>query len=299
MQEIQAHYPGFNRSIKTLQRWYGKYRDQNESQIQPLSIGRKINPDLIIRIRDYMLEPTQKARSYRTTASTFQIPLSTARLYITKHIGFHRKVRPRIPHHLTIEHRKLRVYYSRVMMKILEVSRDIDYKNIITGDESYFLYNYQPNWTYILPGDSPKPRVKTELPYEKLLLTIFLWGGGMCLLYDLPKGTTMTSGRFINKVMEPIHQWWKEQAELLEEDLDQIECVTKAAITAAKQEVERIAMVDLSGWDEHTMSPYHKLAFVKNLESLAIDNIHLEEPGESSTDYIPLNTVYVGYKATN
>ena len=289
LREIQNRYPGFNRSIKTLQRWYRQFRDRNENEVPSLSKGRKINEDLSKRIKAYILEPTGKVQSYRTTATKFQIPLSTARLYIKHHIGFQRKVRPPIPHHLTIEHRKIRIYYCRVMMKILEISRDIGYKKIITGDESYFMYDYEPKWMYILPGSSPTARVKADLPSEKLLLTIFLWGGGMCLLYDLPKGTTMTSGRFISTVMQPIHHWWKGQAAILAEDLDKIDCITKAAIAAAKQEVERIAGVDLSGWDEQTMSPYYKLAFVKTSESSAIDKIDFEVSAGSSANDITLH----------
>ena len=284
LREIQVHYPGFNRSIKTLQRWYRKFRDQRETPIQSLSKGRRINMDLQSRIRDSLLEPTGKARSYRTTASTFQIPLSTARHYIKHHIGFQRKVRPRIPHSLTPRLKKLRVYYSLVLMKILQISRDVGYKNIITGDESYFVYNYEPDWSYVLPGVSPKPRIKSALPSEKLLLTIFLWGGGNCLLYDLPKGTTMTSKEFIKTVLDPIHQWWLEQAGLLEEDFDHIEYVTKTAISAAKQEVQRITSVDLSKWDEQSRPSCNRLDFVKDSESIAIEKLSLEHT-EESPDY--------------
>ena len=289
LREIQAHYPGFNRSTKTLQRWYRKYRDKNETQLQPLSKGRKIDPDLKIRITDHMLEPTQKARSYRTTASPFQIPLSTARLYIKNHIGFERKRRPRIPHSLTLRLKKLRVYYSLVLMKIVEISRDVSYKNIITGDESYFVYNYESEWSYVLPGTSPKARIKFALPCEKLLLTIFLWGGGMCLLYDLPKGLTMTSKQFINTVLDPIHEWWKERAGLLEEDFDQIESITRTTIAAAKHEVERLAGIDLSNWDEHSRLPSNRLDFIKDFESIALEKLCLEHTKESDADYVTLH----------
>ena len=286
LQEIQKHFPTFNRSIKTLQRWYR--RQLQGKEMKELKRGRRIDGELKDKIKDYMLEQTRRTHSCRTAASTFQIPLSTARLYIKNHIGFQRKMRPTIPYHLTQDQKKVRVCYCRIMRKILEISREVGYKNIITGDESYFLYNYDADWSYVLPGTSPNPRVKTDLPHRKLLLTIFLWGGGMCLLYDLPQGVTMTSSRFINTVMNPIHQWWKGKAEMLAEDVEQIQCNTKSAIAAAKHEVELIAGVDLSRWDKKQRCTYNKLNFVKECESIMIQNLQLNPP-TASADYITLH----------
>ena len=280
LREIQQQFPTFNRSIKTLQRWFHKYRQEKGKEIQPLKSGRKTDQELLTKIKDHMLEQTRRAPSYRTAASHFQIPLSTARLYIKQHIGFQRKIRPTIPHDLTQQQKTARIYYSRIMMKILEISRDVGYKNIITGDESYFVYDYDSSFSYCLPGTSPNPRVKTDLRNRKLLLTIFLWGGGMCMLYDLHQGVTMTSSRFINTVINPIYQWWKERVELLQDDFDKIQSNTICAITAAKHEVERIAATDLSKWDEQRRPSSHKLDFVKNSELSAIEQLlsqHVEK----------------------
>lgn len=69
-------------------------------EVQQLKRGRKTDGDLKMKIKDHILE-SGKTPSYRTAAATFQIPLSTARLYIKNHIGFQRKMRPAIPYHLT------------------------------------------------------------------------------------------------------------------------------------------------------------------------------------------------------
>ena len=103
--EIQKHFPSFNRSTKTLQRWYKKYQQLQGKEVQELKRGRKLDGDLKMKIKDHILE-SGKTRSYRTAAATFQIPLSTARLYIKKHIGFQRKMRPAIPYHLTEDQKK-------------------------------------------------------------------------------------------------------------------------------------------------------------------------------------------------
>ena len=99
----------------------------------------------------------------------------------------------------------------------------------------------------------------------------------------------MTSSSFINTVMNPIHQWWKEQAELLADNLEQIQCNTLSAIEAAKHEVEQIAGVNLSKWNKKERFTYNKLDFVKESESIMIQKVQLNSLSESSADYITLH----------
>ena len=275
LSDIRSRFPTFNRSIKTLQRWYKRYRKEVNSAAQELTTGRKVNSELKETIREHILQPEGKARSYRSTASTFHIPRSTARLYIKHHIGFIRKMKQNIPYALSIEQKKLRVYYSTIMMKILEVSKEVDYKNIITGDESYFVYDYEPNWAYLPPETPPPPRVKSHIHSKKLMLTIFLWGGGLCLLADIPEHSTMTSDVYINKILTPISEWWGRQQQIPSEEWDMLKENTDRAIVAASTAVQSIIGKELSGWKAQKLTAYHKLEFIKTFQSQAIQRIEV------------------------
>ena len=55
LSETRTRFPTFNRSIKHLQRWYQKYQDQVKLDAQPLTTGRKANPELQETIRDQIL----------------------------------------------------------------------------------------------------------------------------------------------------------------------------------------------------------------------------------------------------
>ena len=273
LSDIRTRFPTFNRSIKTLQRWYNKYRKQVNPDAQALRSGRKINSQLKENITEHIQNHGNKARSYSSTASTFHIPVSTARLYIKQHIGFVRKMKQTIPYRLSDYQKKLRVYYSIIMMKILEVCREVNYKNVITGDESYFVYDYDPNWIYLPPETPPPPRVKSQLHSNKLMLTIFLWGGGLCLLSDIPKHSTMTASVFINKILTPISEWWRKQQSIRAEDLDQMKDNTDRAILAAATAVGSIIQKDLTGMISEKTTPYQKLEFIKTFQSQVIQRI--------------------------
>ena len=278
LSDIRTHFSTFNRSVKTLQRWYNKYRNQVKPEAQALSIGRKCTPGLKEKIREHILHHSGKARSYRTTASAFHIPLSTARVYIKRHIGFIRKIKPNIPYSLSDYQKKLRVYYCTVMMAILEVCREVEYKNIITGDESYFVYDYEPNWIYLPPETPPPPRVKSQIHSNKLMLTIFLWGGGLCLLSDIPQNTTMTSSVYIDSILTPIREWWRKKQEITSDEWEKLKENTERAVQAAARAAESLVGKDLSGWIPPKNTPYHKLDFIKQFETHAVGRIPASKP---------------------
>ena len=286
LRDIRARFPSFNRSIKTLQRWYNRYRKEVNSAAEELTTGRKVNNELKENIREHILQPDGKARSYKSTACTFHIPRSTARLYIKQHIGFVRKMKQDIPYPLSVDQKKLRVYYSTIMMKILEISKEVNYKNIITGDESYFVYDYEPNWVYLPPKTPPPHRVKSHIHSKKLMLTIFLWGGGLCLLYDIPEHSTMTSDVYINKVLTPISEWWGTQQQIPSDEWDMLKENTDRAILAAATAVESIIGKDLSDQKSQTLTAYRKLEFIQTFQSQAIRRIEL--PTSSPAPAAPL-----------
>ena len=77
---------------------------------------------------------------------------------------------------------------SLELFSILTKSKHYGYRNIITGDQSWFIYNYAPNGAWVLESDDPPIYEKSHILIEKMMITVF-WGVyGTYIIDDLPEG---------------------------------------------------------------------------------------------------------------
>ena len=189
-QQIVKWFPTFQRSPRTLRRWYHKYLHPTENaQLQ--TPGPKLNKQLMNNLEQLLR--SSPSTSQREASKVLDTSARTIARYIKHHIHFVRRARRRIPYKLTEQQKHKRVLYARILLSILDVSKEIDYANLVTGDESYFLYDYEPHWWYVPEGERPPPQVHSTIGISKLMLTVFLWGGGLALLKDTPQGLRMNS----------------------------------------------------------------------------------------------------------
>ena len=127
------------------------------------------------------------------------------------------------------------------MLAILDISKEVGYKNIITGDESYFLYDYQPHWWFVPEGERPPPQLHTTIGVSKIMLTVFLWGGGLAYINDTPKGMRVGSVEFMRDTLTPIVNWWRETiVNMSPSERDELLANTRRCLEAAILKFEEV-----------------------------------------------------------
>jgi hypothetical protein len=91
--------------------------------------------------------------SMRTIADSLGVPASTVYLHLVEKIGFKNYFLRWVPHILTEELRQKRVELARQLLELLESQRGVNFRDIVTRDESWFLQHYEHERIWFLSAD--------------------------------------------------------------------------------------------------------------------------------------------------
>ena len=95
---------------------------------------------------------------------------------------------------------------SLELLNILTTSQHDGYRNIITGDQSWFVYNYPPKGSWVLNDEKPPVFENPNFSVEKMMITV-IWGVyGTYIFDDLPEGEHYNSTYFIEHVLRPLEE---------------------------------------------------------------------------------------------
>jgi hypothetical protein len=110
----------------------------------------------------------------RTIADSLGIPASTVYLHLVEKIGFKHYFLRWVRHMLTEELRQKRVELSRQLLELLESQRGVNFRDIVTGDESWFLQHSEHERIWCLSADEAPTRVRPAIGVRKTMLIVFL-----------------------------------------------------------------------------------------------------------------------------
>ena len=109
-----------------------------------------------------------------------------------------------IPHILKSSQKKERIKSSSKLFEVLEKSKRNSYRDIITGDQSWFLYKYPPDGAWVLEDDEPPVFDNSRICIQKMMITI-IWGvHGTYILDELPEGQHLNSEYFLQHILIPL-----------------------------------------------------------------------------------------------
>ena len=91
---------------------------------------------------------------------------------------------------------------AKEMLQILNMEKRTHFMHVITGDESWFLYEYTQSSQWILSKDELLNRVEKTNMQKKMLVTIFFNGDGCVIVNFLPKGMIFNGDYFINIIQD-------------------------------------------------------------------------------------------------
>lgn len=134
-------------------------------------------------------------------AKRLKISVDTVIRTLCEDLGYNYRHLRWVPHVLTIEIKRIRVEQSKVILKCLENSNKSHFNKIMTGDESWFLYRYQPTHQWVLQNENPQDIVSKTNYDLKIMVSIYVTKTGKYFIDILPKGMHFNSTYFCETIL--------------------------------------------------------------------------------------------------
>ena len=160
-----------------------------------------LNNDQNIDIRILEVLDKEPYASIRQIAKITGIPNTTVYRHLIEILGYQNKLLKWVPHILTVEIKKQRVDKSMQLLKILQSAKHRSFKYFVTGDESWFEYDYYHVRQWI-PLTAPRGiRCKKIISQKKVMLTVFWNPHGFAVIDFLPKEQTFNSQYYVSNIL--------------------------------------------------------------------------------------------------
>lgn len=137
----------------------------------------------------------------RQIAKNTDISISTVLSILTNDLGYNYRYLRWVPHILSDEMKIQRVIQSKEILRTLQTAKRSHFSNILSGDESWFLYTTYPRGRWVLAGEDPGERLKPSHFQKKTMVTIFIKKNGTFFVELLPQGEKFNSKYFINIII--------------------------------------------------------------------------------------------------
>jgi histone-lysine N-methyltransferase SETMAR len=189
-------------SQMTINKYYHELYEGTFSYVDILPEPKGPNPELVAEIDRVITQDPYL--SLRKIAEEVNSNKDTVRSILIKSLGMTKIHCKWIPHYLTDAQKLTRVLLAKDMLKTLTTESNNHFRNLITGDESWFLYNY-PDKSYWDKSIEPRREiVRPAIDTPKVMIVIF-WGvSEVPVLSFLNRGEGMTAARFHEIVLKPL-----------------------------------------------------------------------------------------------
>jgi hypothetical protein len=188
--------------LRSVQRWY-QYIRQGRELLDHESQSAKLLIDFLhIQILSSLeKQPFHPAYSL---AKIFDVSHTTILNHVRDSLGmklFHLRW---IPNQLTEQLRASRIQKCQELLPLLERMEANEFGNIITGDESCFMFEYQHAVKWSLCREDVSERVRQQIGTKKFMLTV-IWGvDGFHVVDLMTSQRTFNSEYFVSHVLAPM-----------------------------------------------------------------------------------------------
>ncbi|GFS15076.1 transposase [Elysia marginata] len=203
-------------SYQTFCRWVKEFNEGKESLSDCPRPGRPkscVSEQTIASIKKDIDEDPHI--SVRELSDTNGLSYGTFHTIITEHLRMKRVCARWIPHLLTVDQKREGVRCATILLNIFESHCPKRFPDIVTGDETWFLYFIIPSkglnrmW---VEGQGDRPVVlRPGFQSRKRMFTVFFNYSGPLAVDILPEDTTMTAIYYVQNVLSQVKSAINEQ----------------------------------------------------------------------------------------
>lgn len=176
--------------------------EEEESNNEPNYNENRIDEQLLISIQKEVEK--EGLYSVRSLAWKVKAPPSVVHRYLRNYLNYIFRPTRYVPHLLDSSQKMERIKKANELFEVLTKSKHNAYRDIITGDQSWFAYNYAPSGGWVQEGEGPPIFVDDQISYEKIMITV-IWGvHGTYIIDDLPEGEHFNSNYFVENILLPL-----------------------------------------------------------------------------------------------
>jgi histone-lysine N-methyltransferase SETMAR len=191
-------------SKNTISAYYFALEAGSFSYIDPSPTGRKTNEELILHVEDEIRK--NPFLSLRKLAELVDSNKDSVRDILIYKLGLKKRYLRWIPHSLSDSQKRARVSVAAEMLEVLRKAEKSNFKNVITGDERWILYDYPYDSFWGKKDDPPTTAPKVTVESSKLMVVVF-WGvDDVPVIKFLERGKTMTAALFQEVVIKPLSE---------------------------------------------------------------------------------------------
>jgi hypothetical protein len=106
-----------------------------------------------------------------------------------------------VSHQLSSSQKANRVNHSRALLHLLQQLQPFDFEGITTGDESWFMDEYESDSMFASSADMVLPRLRADFQVKKTAVTIFFTSTRLIVLSSLSQGQSFTQEYFISEIV--------------------------------------------------------------------------------------------------
>jgi hypothetical protein len=159
--------------LNTIIKIYKTLLNSTFAYVDPIHSSRMFDPDLIKKVFQHVT--SYPYESLRQIASAIGSNKDSVREILHRKLMMKRKRLKWVPHILTDEQKQSRVTIAKEMLVILNEDAKYDFKHIVTGDETWLLFQTYQDAKWVREGEESETRVRQSIGTKKQMLVIF-WG---------------------------------------------------------------------------------------------------------------------------
>jgi transposase len=189
--ELRCVYKEDALALATVKKWCKRFVEGKTSLCDDPRSGRPLSNDLAEAIASILRE--KPFASCKVLCRHFRIAQTTCLRILHDNLGMKRFNLRWVPHALNSNQKAERVTLSHEILAILESDRRNSFRNVIIGDESWFLVYYPRDSIWAQSRDEVPERIRQKIDSEKCLISVLWSVNGIHSLEEVPKGTAYDS----------------------------------------------------------------------------------------------------------
>jgi histone-lysine N-methyltransferase SETMAR len=111
-----------------------------------------------------------------------------------------------VPHELDDDQKAERARCARLMLEELDRHAETNFHYLLTGDESWMLYDQQPSRMWAIDREHVDTIVRPSHHARKTMVTVFFGINGPAVVKILPQGAKFTTEYFIDEILQPLQR---------------------------------------------------------------------------------------------